>query len=242
MPIPVQTLVTRACDLVGLSNAVGAPSPEDQALAVDCLNGLLGELSAEQLINPSQYTAATTATYPGRIVVGTDTSVETPDLAVDLMDVFQVTYELGQVVYPMTKIPLTEYERISVKTINAPPRVWAYDYQQPNANIWLYPIPLPGTLVRIVAMERIANIESQTTINLDMSYFDLLLYNLACRLYPFYPRDAGIDSSLPILAKKAREIIKGRISKMRAQRARTAFTTSSAQESYWTSTLNSVTI
>lgn len=241
MPVSVQKVVTRITGLVGLYQAGEAPAAEIQELIIDVLNGLLGSWSAQGWLNPKQFTASVASLKsPDRLVISPDPGPAV-DIVSDPMNITQLTVELGSVVYTPNPISLAEYEQISVKTLQAPTRVWAYDWQQPQGTIWLYPRPLAGMTVRVVGVPRLSAAQSQSTLDLDDSWFEALVYNGAVAAYDYFPRDAGISPSLVRKAAETLRPFKVRASKMRAKRPVCAFTTHNAADSYWTSPLNTVT-
>ena len=241
MPISAQRVVTRITSLVGLYQAGEAPAAEIQELVIDVLNGLLGSWSAQGWLNPKQLTASVASLKsPDRLVIA-PTAGPTVDIVADPMNILQLTVELGAIVYTPDPISVAECQQISVKALQAPTRVWAYDWQQPVGTIWLYPRPLSGMTVRILGIPRLSVAQSQSTLDLDDSWFEALVYNGAVAAYDHFPRDAGISPSLVRKAAEALRPFKIRASKMRAKRPVCAFTTRNAADSYWTSPLNTVT-
>lgn len=240
MSVSVQRVISRALDWVGLNNSVGAPSPDNQALAVDMLNGLLGEWSSKRWINPNLGAWTCVPANNDRVILSADPAV-TADISVDLLYIDQVTAERGQIVYPLRKIQLSEYERISVKTVTAIPAMWAWDAQLPTSNIWLFPRVSPGDVMRIVGVPRIPATVSQSTIQLDDAYFLPLASNLAVLLYDFYPRDAGISTVLLRTAETSLEGLKARVAERDNGAVECGYSLGRNRSSYWTSPLNTVT-
>ena len=239
MSTSVQRVISRALDWVGLNNTVGAPSADNQALAVDMLNGLLGEWSSKRWINPNLGTWTCVPANKDRVILSADPAV-TADITADILFIDQVTAERGQIPYPLRKVSLADYERIPVKGTTAIPTIWAWDAQLPTSNIWLYPCVSPGDVVRIVGVPRIPKIVSQSTIQLDDAYFLALASNLAILLYDFYPRDAGISSVLVRTAEESLRGLKARVAEQNNATVECGYGLGSNQSSYWQSPLNTV--
>ncbi len=239
MSLLVQTVVEDTLALVGIAeDGGGGPPPEWQARCLRVLNQLLGEWTLRFGINPKQTTIAVTPSQPDRIIVGSDlTTTPAPDIEIEMADIVSLTIENGPVVYQTSRINLAEYEAITVKTVTSIPRVWAWDYQSPNSNIWLYPRPFSSLVVRITGAQKIDLASSQATIDLPDEYYKALVYNAAAMLYPYFPRDAGIDKEIIWQARAALEGIRARNRRMRMGKATSAYTSSTNAQSLWTSPL-----
>lgn len=239
MAILVQTVVEDVLALCGIAeDGGGGPPPEWQARTVRVLNQLLGEWTLRFGFNPKQLTFTVTPTQPDRIIIGTDlTTIPAPDIEMELADITSITIENGPVVYQTSRINLAEYEAITVKTVTSIPRVWAWDYQSPNSNIWLYPRPFSSLVVRITGTQRIDAVSSQATIDLPDEYYKALVYNAAAMLYPYFPRDAGIEKEIIWQARSSLEGIRARNRRMRMGKAVSAYTSSQPAQSLWTSPL-----
>jgi hypothetical protein len=235
----VQTVVEDVLALVGIAeDGGGGPPPEWQARTVRILNQLLGEWTLKFGINPKQTTIAVTPSEPDRIIVGSNLlSSPAPDIGIELADIASLTIENGPVVYQTSRISLAEYEALSIKTVTSIPRVWAWDYQSPNSNIWLYPRPFASLVVRVTGTQKISAASSQNTIDLPDEYYKALVYNAAAMLYPYFPRDAGIDQEIIYQARASLEGIRARNRRMRMGRAQSAYTTTSPAQSIWLSPL-----
>lgn len=241
MPVSVQDVVTDALSLVDFIQFGEAPPAEAQALAVRTLNGMLGEWSTKRYMDPLQRSYDCVPANPGKIIIGTDTAaVPPPDILADLTYIDSVIAIQGQVVFKLSPISLAEYMEISVKVTTAIPSVYAWDYQKPNGTIWLFPQALSNLALRVVGMPKVDLAGSQSTINLDDSYYEALTYNLAVRLYPHLKRDAGLDPTIIQVAQRSETGLKDRNRRMRMRRARVPFATSASDSSYWTSPLNTV--
>lgn len=239
MSVSTQLVVESVLGLAGFIKAGEAPAPEDQALAVRIINGLLGELSINRTFNPNIWTGVVTPANPGVVVLSIDPLVSA-DFTQDLVYIDKLTCELGPVVYNPRRISVPEYESISVKTTTAIPNVWAWDQQETTSRIYLFPQCLGNVGVRITGVPRIQITQSQGTIAMDSAYTNLIIYNSYLRLYPYFPQPGGID---PVAAGIARDTLKSlaqRTADAHNGPVRSAFGVGGTS-SYWMSPLNTVT-
>lgn len=242
MSVSVQDVVTDALSLIDFIQFGEAPPAEAQALAVRTLNGMLGEWSTKRYMDPLQRSYDCVPVNPGKIIIGTDTTTTpAPDIVADLTYIDSVMAIQGQIVFRLMPRSLAEYMELSVKTLTSIPRIYAWDYQKPNGTIWLYPQALSNLALRVVGMPKIDLTGSQSTIALDDTYSEALVYNLAVRLYPHLKRDAGIDQTIVEIARRSETGLKDRNRRMRMRRARVPFGSTGADSSYWLSPLNTVT-
>lgn len=239
MSLLVQTVVEDVLALVGIAeDGGGGPPPEWQARCVRILNQLIGEWTLRFGFNPKQMTIAVTPSERDRIIVGSDlTTTPAPDIGIEMADIASLTIENGPVVYQTSQISLAEYEAITVKTVTSIPTVWAWDYQSPNSNIWLYPRPFSSLVVRVTGTQKINLASSQSTLDLPDEYYKALVYNAAAMLYPYFPRDAGIDQEIIYQARASLEGVCSRNRRMRMSKARSAYSSPQNAQSLWTSPL-----
>lgn len=241
--LSVQDVITDAGSLIDFVQFGEAPEPEFELLAVRTLNGLLGEWSTKRWINPKQSVKSCVPASRQVVVMGTDlTTGVTPDIAADFISLQKVTATLGSVVYTLTPIALAEWEALSIKQMQAIPAVYAFDYQQPIGRLYLYPQLNGPYTITVTGMPKLALTGPQSTIDLDDTFYDAVVYNLACRLYPHLKRDAGLDREISFTARAALTGIRMRATRMRAQKAQTGIGSGGNLGSgYWTSNLNTVT-
>ncbi|ABO54186.1 hypothetical protein LA345_25885 [Burkholderia vietnamiensis] len=102
--------------------------------------------------------------------------------------------------YPLVILRAREdYDRISIKDLNAFPRYAFYDAGYPMANLFVWPIPNAQYEIDITVMQQLqqfATINDQ--IALPPEYAAALMWNLTLELYPFY----GLPVS-PVVQGKA---------------------------------------
>ena len=241
--ISVQDVISDAGSLTDFIQFGEAPEPEFEALAVRTLNGMLGEWSTKQWINPNQLSLSCTPANPQEVVMGTDlTTGVTPDIQADFMTLQQVTALNGSIVYTLQPVSLAEWQTLSVKTVIAIPAVYAYDYQQPIGRLFLFPQLNYGMTITVTGTPKLTLTGAQSTIALDDTFYEAVVYNLAVRIYPHLKRDAGMDPSIMTTAKTALTGLRNRAQKMRSQRTKTGIGSGGSLGSgYWTSNLNTVT-
>lgn len=239
----VQEVITDAGSLIDFVQFGEAPEAEYELLAVRTLNGLLGEWSTKRWINPKQLVKSCTPANAQFVVMGTDlTTGVTPDIEADFMSLQRVTALNGSIIYTLSPISLAEWESLSVKTVRAIPAVYAFDYQQPISKVYLFPQLNSGMTITVTGTPKLTLTGPQSVIDLDDTYYDAVVYNLACRLYPHLKRDAGLDKEISFTARAALTGIRMRANRMRAQKVKTGIGSGGSQGSgYWTSNLNTVT-
>ena len=207
------------------------------------LNGLLGEWSASGVYNPNLVSASYTASGVNSITVGTsDDGLTVGNIPVNFMQMQAVQVDLGQTTYTLQQIPLTEYYAQSVKNNQTIPMYYAWDYQPEVSTLHFYPSLLGNLTVRIVGrptIPAVANIQSN--IEIDKVYYNAILYNLACKLYPFLKRQGGIDQELIYQAKASVSGLRKRNAAANSPRVQCAYTGATMPGSdYWLSNLNTV--
>jgi hypothetical protein len=164
------------------------------------------------------------------------------DIPVNFAQIFAVQADLGPVVYSPKRITLSEYMSISVKQTTAPASYWAWDYQAPISKLYFFPRLLSGMRLRIVGQPEISLLDSsQSTLDLDMSWYEAVLYNLACRCYPLLKRELGIDKELVYMARKSLTGMRSSIAARTAGRVAVPYGSGKQPDGIWTSPLNTVT-
>lgn len=213
-------IITDALNLAGFVSFGEAPESEAAALAVRTLNGMLLEWSTKSLYSPAQYDRSCPANGTAALLLGTVAGGPTPDIATSPKAILQVTTEQGTVVYPTSLGSLADWRAIMPKNIQGIPRQAYWDYQQGQSNLYLWPIPVAGMLIRIVGVGDVATVaNAQGDIELPDDYQEALVYNLADRLLPFMPpsadTNAAIFDKIKYLANTSLSGIKRRNSNMR---------------------------
>ena len=239
MALSVQTIVEDILSLVGVAeDGGGGPPAEWQMRCVRVLNMLLGEWDTKLSINPKQSTEYVVPSEADRIIVGTDTgTTPAPDIVGEHSDIQSLTVENGLIVYPCKQITLAEYEKITMKTVTSIPRFWAWDYQTPNSNIWLFPRPFAGLRVRIVGTPAIGKVISQSTIDLPDQYYKAMVFCGAEMLYSWFPTPNGLDPKIEKEAARSLTGLKHRNLRMRTPKATTAYSMDRSYNQFWQSPL-----
>lgn len=180
-------------------------------LANQCIvNSVAGTLT----FNAADYGALITVQYA--YYQGTNQHV---DIYATPMDIEQVSFDLGGITFPCSKVSYTQYQQMSLKkNISTIPRWFAYDYQYPVAKLYVWPMWQAGMTARITATNMILEAKSQSELDLPAFYYKALVYNLATMLYTFYPT-GGLDPEVIYHAKASLEGIKRRNRKMHTPKA-----------------------
>jgi hypothetical protein len=102
--------------------------------------------------------------------------------------------------YPLEILRAREdYDRISIKDLNAFPRFAFYDGAYPLGNLFVWPIPNDQYEIDITVMQQLQQFRSiNDQITLPPEYSAALMWNLVLELYPFF----GLPVS-DVAAKKA---------------------------------------
>ena len=242
MAINAYNCIVDALSILDAVQLGEAPEAGVGMLAVRTLNRLLGEWSTKPYINPLQAYYVQAPANSDHLIVGTDTTTETPDILTYFAEITSVSARMGSVVYKMRSVTLADYQETSVKQTTAPPRIWAWDRQSPNSNIWLWPRALSGISLCVVGTPKLPTISNpQDTLDLDSTWEEAITANLAARLYPFFRRDNGMDKELEVQANKSLDGLKRRARKMLNRPASSAYGASGVSDDYWNSPLNTVT-
>lgn len=90
--------------------------------------------------------------------------------------------------YPLEVLQsMTDYGRISTKTIASMPRVVYYDPQSPLGVLYVWPVMIPGYEIHLQMLAPLQRFETPyDVIDLPPEYEEAIMYNLAGRLYPLY--------------------------------------------------------
>lgn len=188
-------------------------------------------------LNNAQLVFSPNATYAG-VVSGIYIG---GDVAVNFADIAELQLDQGTMTFNPQKIALSEYFALPVKQSGAIPAFWAWDYQQPMGKIYLYPTVLNNMLIRLVGSKKInLAFDNQSTLEIDDMYINAILYNLACRLYPFLKRETGLDQSIIYLAKASLATLRSKGIAMRTKKVVSPYNNCHRPGSIWTSALNTV--
>lgn len=243
-------------DSLTLINAIGIgeePEADIVKIAVRTLNGMLGEWSSRGIYNPNmitvetQLTSGTNAitlgygdTYYGTSVSAVSATQGT--IPVNFSNILSVQLDLGTVTYSPKEISMEEYKAMSVKQSVSIPQYWAWDYQNPVSTIYLYPKAQSNLKFRIIGSPKFDSLKtSQEYMKIDDMYYSACVFNLATSLYPFFPREGGIDQELVYKARASMVGLRGKVSAMKGKKVVCPYvgSTHGAQD-YWTSPFNTI--
>jgi hypothetical protein len=150
------------------------------------------------------------------------------------MDVEAVSFELGGIVFPCTKVSYRQYQQMSLKqNVTAIPSYFAWDYQYPIGRLYVWPQWQPSMTARITVTRMILEPRSQGTIDLPGFYRKALTY-IATMLYTFYPT-GGLDQEVIWHAKASLEGIKKRNRRMHMPKAVSGYSPGIRFQSLFTS-------
>lgn len=209
--------ITTPNDLIKLalkdSGVVGigqTPNSEDTNDAFDRINMMLAQWQRKRwliwhLVDVSKVsTGATSYT----VTTGGDFNVARPDR---LESAFfrQVNIQPLQPDYPLQILESREdYNRITLKTLQAFPQYIFYDAAYPTGVVYPWPVPQANLYeVHITVKEQLSQFTSLAqTINLPPEYYAAIFYNLCVRLRPAYQMEP--DQTLIALAKDSLNVLR----------------------------------
>lgn len=246
MMVYASDLITDALAMIDVIAVGETPTAYWTQLGVRLLNGLFGQWQTKGIYNPLQTMGEfQTVTNDPIITLGYDLSdINNPilgDIPVMFGDITDVQVQQGPVVYRLAKGPIGEYFAKSIKKSVSIPNFYANDYQTPISKLYFYPAPMVGLTIRVVGSKKIELIKtSQEATVFDEIYRDALLFNLAASLYPFFKTESGMDKEIIYKAKASVEGLRAKSIAMKMKNLRNPYFSPSADQSYWTSTLNTV--
>lgn len=239
-------VITDALSMIDVIAAGETPEAFWMQLGKRALNGLFGQWQTKGIYNPLQITGEFTTTTPTNLVtIGIDnTDPLNPilgDIPLDFGDIDQVTVSQGTIVYRLTKGTTAEYLAKSVKNSVSIPNFFSYDYQRPIGKLNFYPTLLGGLKVTVIGKKalKLLSTDQEDTV-FDDIYYDALLFNLAASLYPHHKSATGIDKEIIYKAKASVEGLRAKSIAMRMQSLQNPFYSPTPSQSYWQSSLNTV--
>lgn len=193
MTVPVPTTPR---DLINLSlktaNVLGVgqvASAEDTNDAFNLLNMLMAQLQRRRYMIYQLVTLAKQATGAISYTVGPggDFNVARPAKLESAFFRQNVQTPLP-VDYPLEILRSTEdYNRISIKNLNAFPRFAFYDMAYPMGNLYVWPVPNSMYEIHITVMQQLQQFQNLSDqIAMPPEYSAALMWNLTLELYPFY--------------------------------------------------------
>lgn len=239
-------VITDALSMIDVIAAGETPEAFWMQLGKRALNGLFGQWQTVGIYNPLQIQGSFTTTTPTNLVtVGVDLSDPLNpilgDIPLEFGDISQVTVSQGNIVYRLTKGTTAEYLAKSVKNSVSIPNFYSYDYQTPIGKLNFYPTLLGGLTVTVIGKKAIKLLATdQEDTAFDDIYYDALLYNLACSLYTHHKSATGIDKEIIYKAKASVQGLRAKSIAMRMKSIHSPYYSATPTQSYWTSSLNTI--
>ena len=193
MSVPVPTtprdlinLALKTANVLGVGQAASA---EDMNDAFNLLNMLMAQLQRRRYMIYQLVTLAKQATGAISYTVGPggDFNVARPAKLESAFFRQNVQTPLP-VDYPLEILRSTEdYNRISIKNLNAFPRFAFYDMAYPMGNLYVWPVPNSMYEIHITVMQQLQQFQNLSDqIAMPPEYSAALMWNLTLELYPFY--------------------------------------------------------
>lgn len=198
-PLDIITLALKTANVTGVGQT---PSPEDTNDSFNLLNMLLAQLQRRRYFVYQLVTTSLLANGSQSYTVGPSGNFNIARPA-KLESAFfrQNASTPNPVDYPLEILRSQEdYNRISLKNLNAFPRYAFYDMAFPLGNLFVWPVPNNQYTIFITTMLQLQQfVTVNDTINLPPEYFAALMWNLVPELYAFY----GVPSNPDVIKKAA---------------------------------------
>jgi hypothetical protein len=185
-PGDIITLALKTANVVGVGQT---PEPEDMNDAFNLLNMLLAQLQRRRYFIYGLTTTSFQGNNSVSYTVGPGGNFNIPRPAKIESAFFRQNNTTSYPVdYPLEILRSQEdYNRISLKTLNAFPRYCFYDQAYPTGNLFVWPVPNNTYTVFISTITQIQQFNTPADIiQLPPEYSAALMWNLVQELYPFY--------------------------------------------------------
>lgn len=197
-PSDIITLALKTANVLGVGQAASA---EDMNDSFNLLNMLMAQLQRRRYMIYQLVTVAKQATGALSYTVGPggDFNITRPAKLESAFFRQNVQTPLP-VDYPLEILRSTEdYNRISIKNLNAFPRFAFYDMAYPMGNLFVWPVPNSMYEIHITVMQQLQQFQTiNDTLAMPPEYSAALMWNLVLELYALY----GLPVS-PVTAGKA---------------------------------------
>jgi len=185
-PGDIITLALKTANVVGVGQT---PEAEDMNDAFNLLNMLLAQLQRRRYFIYGLTTTSKQANNSLSYTVGPggDFNIARP-AKIESAFFRQNNTTSYPVDYPLEILRSQEdYNRISLKTLNAFPRYAFYDMAYPMGNLFVWPVPNNTYTIFISTITQLQQFQTVADqITLPPEYFAALMWNLVLELYPFY--------------------------------------------------------
>ncbi|WP_433705800.1 hypothetical protein [Paraburkholderia sacchari] len=185
-PSDIITLALKTANVVGVGQT---PEAEDMNDAFNLLNMLLAQLQRRRYFIYQLITTGYQATGALSYTVGPGGNFNIPRPGKIESAFFRQNQNTPLPVdYPLEIIRAREdYNRISIKNLNAFPRYAFYDAAYPVGNLFIWPLPNAQYQIFITTMLQLQQFATiSDTLALPPEYSAALMWNLVLELYPFY--------------------------------------------------------
>lgn len=186
MTTPVE-LINLALKQVGVLGVGQTAAAEDIQDAFKMLNMMLAQWAVKRnIIHQILDTGVpTTGQQTYTVGPGGDFNINRPSR---LFGVYARQLATIPIDYPMQLLQsMTDYVRISAKTIESMPNSAYYDPQYPLGVLHVYPVAITGYEIHLLTLAPLAAFETPyDDINLPAEYEEALMWNLAGRLFTMY--------------------------------------------------------
>lgn len=180
------TLALKTANVLGVGQAA---SPEDMTDSFRLLNMLMAQLQRRRYMIYQLVTLSKQATGAISYTVGPGADFDVARPAKLESAFFRQNVQTPLPVdYPLEILRSTEdYNRISIKNLNAFPRFAFYDMAFPIGNLYVWPLPNSLYEIHITVMQQLQQfVTVNDTIAMPPEYGAALMWNLTLELYPFY--------------------------------------------------------
>jgi hypothetical protein len=185
-PGDIITLALKTANVVGVGQT---PEAEDMNDAFNLLNMLLAQLQRRRYFVYGLTTTSFQGNNSVSYTVGPGGNFNIPRPAKIESAFFRQNNTTSYPVdYPLEILRSQEdYNRISLKTLNAFPRYCFYDMAYPTGNLFVWPVPNNTYTIFISTITQIQQfVDVSDQIALPPEYSAALMWNLVMELYPFY--------------------------------------------------------
>lgn len=197
-PADLINLALKTSNVLGVGQTASA---EDMNDSFNILNMMMAQLQRRRYFIYQLVTTGFVATGATSYTVGPSGNFDIPRPAKIESAFFRQQFNNVQPVdYPLEILRSTEdYNKISLKQLNAFPRYAFYDMAYPVGNLFVWPLPSNQYEIFITTMLQLQQFALLTdTLTLPPEYSAALMWNLALELCPFY----GLPVN-PLISAKA---------------------------------------
>lgn len=201
----VQTIIDRACRLLGQLNSGESADAQESADSLIALNAMLGSWRNQELM--------CYAVQDESISLSSGNTNRTIGPSGNLVTTRPVRIEDAYIIYQNISTPIIilneeEWASISDKTVTStyPNRIY-YKPEMPDGRIYLYPIPNVSSTLHVLTWTPVLDFASvATSISLPPGWEDALATNLALYMAPEFEREPS--QMLISMARSSKAMIK----------------------------------